>query len=250
MTVWFGGGVVGDAAGEDGAGDGPVDAVGVGSAVDASGVGAVGDADGDVGACGAPGVGTVDDADGEGAAGDASVAGAAGDAPTVRVLQVMGAGLRIGGRWWFWAVASVGGGRCWSVSAPVLAVLVASGDAGASSRHSGQRVPLVLLMVRVVYVMVLMTLMVLPRVGALWALMLQVDGVVAGDFGAEGVVVDAPGDANAAGVASDALVYGVACVADCEGGVGGALFCGAAGDDDGEGAAGGCSGCVSARVCG
>ena len=78
--------------------------------------------------------------------------------------------------------------------------------------------------------------MVLHRVGALWVVMLRVVGVVAGDAGGEGVVCDAPGDADAADVAGDALVYGVAGDADGEGGVGGARFCGAAGDDDGEGA--------------
>ena len=167
MTVWVVGGFVGDAAGEGGAADRPVDAIGVGSAGDASSVGAAGDADGDVGAGGAPGLSAVGDADGEGAAGDALVAGAAGAAPTIGVPQVMGAGLRMGGRWWFRAVASPGGGRCWLVGAPVLAVLVASGDVEASPRHSWWRVPVVLLMVRVVDVMVLLLLMVLPRVGAL-----------------------------------------------------------------------------------
>ena len=162
----------------------------------------------------------------------------------------MGAGPRMGGRWWFWAVASPGGGRCWSVGMPVLAVLVASADVGASPRHSWQRVPLVLLMVRVVDAMVLCMLMVLTRVGALWGVMLPVVGVVAGDARGEGVVPDAPGDADAAGAAVDALIYGVAGDADGEGGVGGVLFCGAAGDDDGEGAAGGASGCGSARACG
>ena len=216
MMVWVGGGVVGDAAGEGGAGDGPVDAVGVGSAGDASGVGAAGDVDGDVGAGGARGVGAVGDVDGEAAAGDALDGGAAGDAPTVRVPQVMGAGLRMGGCWWFWAVASPGGGRCWSVGAPVLAVLVASGDVGSSPRHSWRRVPLVLLIVRVVDVMVLLMLMVLPRVGALWVVMLRVVALVAGDTGGEGVVGDAPGDADAAGVAGNALVYGVAGDADGE----------------------------------
>ena len=140
------------------------------------------------------------------AAGDALVEVAAGDAPTVRVPQVMGAGLRMGGCWWFWAVASPGGGRCWSVGAPILAVLVASGDVGASPCHSWRRVPLVLLMMRVVDVMVLLMLMALPRVRPLWVVMLRVVGVVAGDAGSEGVVVDAPRDADAAGVAGDSLV--------------------------------------------
>ena len=156
MTVLVGDGVVGDATGEGGAGDGPVDAVAVGSAGDMSGVGAAGDTYGDISAGGAPGVGVVGDSDGEGAAGDVLVGGAAGDAPTLRVPQVMGAGLRMGGRWWFSAVVSPGRGRCWSVGAPVLAVLVASGDVEASPRHSWRRVPLVLLMVRVVYVMLLL----------------------------------------------------------------------------------------------
>ena len=244
MTVWVCGVVVGDAAGEGGAGDGPVAAVGVGSAGDGSGGGAAGDADGDVGAGCAPYVGAVSDADGEGAAGDALVRGAAGDAPTVRVPQVMGAGLRLGGCWWFWVVPSPGGGRCWSVGAPVLAVLVASGDVGASPRHSWWRVPLVLLMVRVVDVMVLLMLMVLPRVGALWVVVLRVVSVVTGDAGGEGVVGDAPDDVHAMGVARDALVYGVAGDADGQGSVGDAPFCGAAGDDDGEG--GGCDGVVDA----
>ena len=168
MTVRLGGSVVGDAAGEGGACDGPVDAVGVGSAGDASGFGAAGDADGDVAAGCAPGVGADGDANGEGASGDALVGGVAGDAPTM-----MGAGLRMGGCWCVWAVASPGGGRCWLVGVPVLAVLVASADVGASPRHSWQRVPLVLLMVRVVDVMVLLMLMMLPEVQALWLVMLR-----------------------------------------------------------------------------
>ena len=44
-----------------------------------------------------PSVGAVGDADGEGAAADALLDGAAGDVPTVRVPQVMGLGLRMGG---------------------------------------------------------------------------------------------------------------------------------------------------------
>ena len=87
---------------------------------------------------------------------------------------MMGAGLRMGGRWWFWAVASPGGGRCWSIGAPVLAVLVASGDVGASPRDSWRRVPLVLLIMGLVDVMVLFMLMVLPKVGALSLVMLAV----------------------------------------------------------------------------
>ena len=68
-----------------------------------------------------------------------------------------------------------------------------------------------LAMVRVVDVMVLLMLMVLPGVEALWVVMLWVIGAVAGDD---------PGDADAAGVAGGALVYGVADDADGEGGVG------------------------------
>ena len=69
-------------------------------------------------------------------------------------------------------------------------------DVGVSHRYSWRRVPLVLLLVKVVDVMVLLTLMGPP-------------GVVAGD---------APGDADAAGVAGVAPVYGVAGAAD-DGGV-------------------------------
>ena len=163
----------------------------------------------------------------------------------------MGVGLRMGGHWCFWAVATPGGGsgrRCWSVGALVLAVLVASGDVSASPCHSWRRVPLVFLMVRVVDVMVSLMPMVLPRIRALWVVMLRVGGVVAGDADGEGAVGDAPGDADAESVAGDALVYGVAGDADGEGGVGGIRFYGAAGDDDGEGAVGaiGGSGCGSA----
>ena len=56
-----------------------------------------------------------------------------------------------------WALATPArkpGLRCWLVSLPVLAVLVASG-VGAAPRHSWRRVPLAMLMVRVVQVMVL-----------------------------------------------------------------------------------------------
>ena len=102
-----------------------------------------------------------------------------------------------------------------------------------------------MMMVRVVDVMVLLMLMVLLRVGALWVVVLRVVGVVAGDAGGE-----APADINAAGVASDALVYGFAGDADGEGGVGGAPFCCAAGDDDCGGATCGGSWCGSARACG
>ena len=68
--------------------------------------------------------------------------------------MVPGVGLRMRGRrqFWAWALANPGGGpggRWWSVSLPVLAVLVASG-VGAAPRHSWRRVPLVMLMVRVV----------------------------------------------------------------------------------------------------
>ena len=108
---------------------------------------------------------------------------------------MMGAGLRMGGCWWFWAVASPGGGRCWSVGVPVLAVLFASSEVGASPRHSWQRVLLVLLMLRVVDVMVLLMLMVLPRLRMLWLVLLRMVGVVAGDAGGEGVVGDARGNA-------------------------------------------------------
>ena len=104
--------------------------------------------------------------------------------------------------------------------------------------------PLVMMMVRGVDVMVLMMLMVLPRVGALWVVVLRVVGFVSVDAGGEGVVRDAPGDVDAAGVAGDALVYGVAGNAEGEGGVGRGPFCDAAGDDDGEG--GGCDGVVDA----
>ena len=81
--------------------------------------------------------------------------------PKARALQVMvlGVGPRIGGRWrfWAWALASPGGGpggRWWSVSLPVLAVLAASG-VSAAPRHSWSRVPWVMLVARVVQVMVL-----------------------------------------------------------------------------------------------
>ena len=64
---------------------------------------------------------------------------------------------------WTWALATAGGGSsgcCWSVGASVLAVLAASGVKAAPC-HSWRRVPLVLLMVRVVDVMVLLMPMVL-----------------------------------------------------------------------------------------
>ena len=88
------GGVIGVAAVEGGAGDGPADAVGVGCAGAVLGVGAVGDAYGDVGVGGATGVGVFGDADGDGAAGDALAVGAAGGAPKVRMPGVLGAGPR------------------------------------------------------------------------------------------------------------------------------------------------------------
>ena len=74
-------------------------------------------------------------------------------------------GPHMGGRRlvWAWALATPGGGSsgcCWSVGASVLAVLAASG-VGAAHHHSWRRVPLVLLMVRVVDVMVLLMQMVL-----------------------------------------------------------------------------------------
>ena len=162
------------------------------------------------------------------------VDGAAGDALTVRVLQLMGLGPRMGGRQWFWAwaLATPGtgsGGRCLSVGAPVLAVLVASCVFGASARNSGRRVPLVLLMVRLVDVMVLLMPMarvlqvlyrVMPRVRALWLVMLRVGGGVTGDANSVDAIGNAPGDADAEVVAGDARVDG------------------GAGDADGEGAAG------------
>ena len=61
----------------------------------------------------------------------------------------------------------------------------------------------------------------------------------------EGAVGDASCDADAAGVAADAPVYGVAGEADGEGGVGDVPFYGADGDDDSESAVGGGSGCGS-----
>ena len=254
MTLRVGGGAVSDVDGGGGVGDVPGDAVGDGSVGDVPGVGAAGDADGEGGAGGAPGVGAAGEAGSENAADDAMVDGAAGDAVTVRVLQVMGVGPRMGGRRWFWAqaLATPGGGcggRRWSVGVPVLAVLVASGVVGASPRLSWRRVPLLLLTVRVVDVMVLLMPMarvlqvlyrVLPRVRALCLVTLRVAGGVAGDADVEGAVVDAPGAADAVGVAVDALVYGVASDA--------VRVYGAAGDDDGEGAVGGGSGCGS--VCG
>ena len=165
MTLRVAGVAAGDADGEGGSGGGPADAVGDGSIDDAPGVGAAGDADGEGAADGAPRVGAASDANDEGVAGDAMVHGTAGDALTVRVLQLMDVGLRMGGRRWFWAraVGTRGGGSsgsCWSVGGPVLAVLVASG-VGAAPRDSWRRVPWVLLMVRVVDVMVLLMPMVL-----------------------------------------------------------------------------------------
>ena len=96
-----------------------------------------------------------------------------------------------GRRWlWAWALTTPGRGSsgcCWSVGASVLAVLAAS-CVGAAPRHSWQRVPLVLLMVRVMDVRVLLMPMVLqvlyrvmPRVRALWLVLLQFAGGVAGD---------------------------------------------------------------------
>ena len=124
----------------------------------------------------------------------------------------MDVGPRMGGRLWFWgsALATPGGGSsgcCWSVGASVLAVLDASG-VQAAPRHSWRRMPLVLLMVRVVDVMVLLMPMVLqvfyrvmPKVRALWVVMLQLNGGVAGDGeGGEGAVGDALGVADAEGV--------------------------------------------------
>ena len=66
---------------------------------------------------------------------------------------MMDVGPRMGGfRWfWPWALATPGGGSsgsCWS--------LLAASGVGAAPRHSWRRVPLVLLMVRVVDVMVLL----------------------------------------------------------------------------------------------
>ena len=84
-------------------------------------------------------------------------------------------------------------------------------DVGASPRHYWRRALLVLLMVRVEDVLVLLMLMLPPGVGVLWVVMLWVVAAVGGD---------APGDADAAGVAGAAPVYGVAADADGEGGVG------------------------------
>ena len=121
----------------------------------------------------------------------------------------MDVGPRMGGRgWvWAWALATPGGGSsgcCWSVGASVLSVLAASG-VGAAPRHSWRRVPLVLLMVRVVDVMMLLMPMalqvlyrVMPRVRALWVVLLRLGGGVASDaVGGEGAVRDAPGVAVA-----------------------------------------------------
>ena len=90
------------------------------------------------------------------------------------------------------------------MGASVVAVLAASG-VGAAPRHSWRRVPLVLLMVRVVDVMVLFMPMVLEvlyrvmlRVRALWVVLLRLGGGVASDaVGGEGPVGDAPGVAAA-----------------------------------------------------
>ena len=126
----------------------------------------------------------------------------------------------MGGRQWSWAraLATPGGGsggRCWSVGAPLLAVLLTSGVVRASPCHSWARVPLVLLMVRVVDVMALLMPMarvlqvlyrVMSRVRALWVVMLRVGRVVAADADGEDAVGDALGDADAEGVAGDARV--------------------------------------------
>ena len=152
MMLRVGGSATGDADGEGAVGGGPGDAVCDGSVGDAPGVGAAGHPDGEGASGGARGVGAAGNVHGEGVTGDAMVDGSPGDVPTVRVLQVMDVGPRMGRPQWFWerALATPGGGsswRCWSVGAPVLAVLVAFG-VGAAPRHYWQRVPLVLLMVR------------------------------------------------------------------------------------------------------
>ena len=260
MTLRLGGGAVGDANGEACAGDHSGDAVGDGNVSDVPGVGAAGDGDGEGGAGGAPLVGAPVDNDGEGAAGDAMVDGAAGDALTVRVPQVMDVRPRMGGRGWFWAtaLATPGRGFRWALLVDWRAgscILVASGVVGASPRNPWRKVPLVLPTVRAVDVMVLlmpmarvlqMLYLVMPRVRALSVVALRVGHGVSGNAHSEGAVVDAPGVADAAGVAFDALVYGVAGDADGEGAVGDVPVYGAAGDDDGEGAVGGRSGCGSA----
>ena len=83
----------------------------------------------------------------------------------------------------------------WLVGTSVLAVLVAS-SVGPAPRRSWRRVPLVLLMVRVVGVLVFQVLYrVVPRVRALWVVMLQPGCGVAGDADGEDAVGDAPGDA-------------------------------------------------------
>ena len=74
---------------------------------------------------------------------------------------MVGEGSRMSGRRWFWAQALAtpgrgSGGCCWSVGATVLVVLIASRVVGASPRHSWRRLPLVLVMVRVVDVIVLL----------------------------------------------------------------------------------------------
>ena len=89
--------------------------------------------------------------------------------------QAMESGPRMGGRWLVWALAlaTLGGGSrgcCLSVVASVLAVLAASG-VGAAPRHSWRRVPMILLMVRVMDVMVSLMLMVLQ---VLYRVMLRV----------------------------------------------------------------------------
>ena len=157
------GGAAGDADGQGSAGGCPGDAVGDGSIGDAWGLGAAGDADGEGAASGAPGVGAAGDANGEAVAADAMVDGAADDALTVRVLQMPDVGTRTGGGRWFWALATPGrgsSGRCRSLGAPVLAVLVASGVRAAPCQ-SWRRVPLVLVMVSVMDVIVLLMWMLL-----------------------------------------------------------------------------------------
>ena len=250
MMLRVGGVAAGDADGEGGPAGGPSDAVGDGSVGDTPGVGATGDADGEGAARAALIVGAAGDANGAGIAGDAFLDGAAGDALTVRMLQVMDVGPRLGGGlgFWAWALVTPGGGcsgRCWSFGAPVLAVLVASG-VGVATRHSSRRVMLVLLMVRVVDVMVvLMPMMlqvlhwVIPRVRALWVVMLRRSGGVAGNADSEGSVGDPPGDADAEDVAGGAFPAGDA---DGKGAAGDVTVYGVSGNDNGEGAAGAVSG--------
>ena len=123
----------------------------------------------------------------------------------------MNVGLRMVGRPWFWvwAVATPGGGYCGccrSVGATVLKVSAASGVKAAPC-HSWRRVPLVLLMVRVVVGMELLMPMLLqvlyramPRVRALRVAMLLLGGGGAGDADDEGAVGDVLGVADAEGV--------------------------------------------------